>query len=173
MFTCLKNNGLDDHPNTIASNSTHKKKATSKTASEAHGIDVSAMQFSRFYNTNLQLLFPLFPFYSHTRELVIDCFQSQDFSIFISSYFFFFHFCISSHHFFPNTQIPESPVWLRKGERRTCIWTKLCDQWHVLISSALVSLSCLIQQWPSPHSICLIPTVPKCTLPHILLRKKH
>lgn len=25
MFTCLKNNGLDDHPNTIASNSTHKK----------------------------------------------------------------------------------------------------------------------------------------------------
>lgn len=101
-----------------------------------------------------------FLFYSHTRELVFDCFQSQDFQIlFALAYLFsisvFLHIITS-----PIPKIPDSPLWLCKGERRACILTKLSDQWHVLISSALVSLSCLFKQWPFPPTICLIPTVP-------------
>ena len=158
MFTCLKNNGLDDHPNTIASNSTHKKKATSKTASEAHGIDVSAMQFSRFYNTNLQLLFPLFPFYSHTRELVIDCFQSQDFSIFISSYFFFFPFLYFFTSFLPQHPNPRESSVIAQGREE-----------DVYLNQTLWSVACT-----HFFSTCVLKLpYPTMTLPSLYLPHSH
>ncbi len=126
------------------------------------------MQFSKFYDTNLQLLFQLFLFYSHTRELVFDCFQSQDFQFLFDHTFF--HSCVASHHYFPNPKSKTVHCDCARERGRREFEQNLSDQWHVLISSAL-SLSCLIKQWPFPPAICLIPTVPKCTFP-ILLKKK-
>lgn len=119
------------------------------------------MQFSRFYNTNLPVLFLLFPTLFTYKGAGIWLFSVLAYSIFIWSYFFHV-LCVSPHHYFPKPQIPASPKW----ERRACIWTKFSDQWHVLISSALVSFSCLTKHWPFPPSICLIPIVPKCTSPY-------
>lgn len=46
----------------------------------------------------MQLLFTLFPFYSHTRELVFDCVQCQDLNLFFyNSIIPLFVHIISSH----------------------------------------------------------------------------
>lgn len=98
----VKSNTLDD-PN-MDLFSTHKK-ATLKTASEAYGID--------FLQCNshliLHLLFPLAPFYSHTRELVFAVF-----SIFIGLLFFFYHlfFFTSLLH---KPQIPRQSIVIVQG----------------------------------------------------------
>lgn len=137
------------------------KKATSKTASELWNW-LSAMQFYMFLQDKFATPVSTFPILFTYKGAGIWLFSVSGFSISVRSYFFS-HFSVSSHHYFPNPRIPDSPLWLYKGERRACILTKLSDQWHVLISSALVSLSCLIKQWPFPPSIYFIPTVPKCT----------
>lgn len=72
MLFYVKSRGLDD-PNTIALYSTHNK-ATSKTASEAHGVDILHCNFQDSTTQICNYCFHFFPFYSHTRELVFDCF---------------------------------------------------------------------------------------------------
>lgn len=152
--------------NTKALYSTHKK-ATSKSASVGHGIYSLRCNSQDFIAQMNKSWFYFFPFYSHTRELVFLLFSISS-QFFIWSYFFNFSIC--SHSYFPKHQIPDSPTWLCKGDRST---SKFSDQWYVLISSALVSLSCLIKQWPSPPSTCLLPIVPKCTSPYSPEEKKQ
>lgn len=144
----LKGRVLGGYPNTMALYSTHNK-ATLKTASEANGIDIlhGLKILRQKFATTVSTLPILFTY----KGAGIWPFSVSGFPIFIKS------FCFSWHHHFPIPQIQDSPLWLCKAERRLlCFSTKPSDWWHILISSALVSLSCLIKQLPIPPSICLI-----------------
>lgn len=64
-----------------------------------------------------------FLFYSHTRELVFDCFQSQDFQ-FLFARTFFFHLCFSSHIYFPNPQNPRQSTVIVQGREEVVYFNK-------------------------------------------------
>lgn len=82
-------------------------KATSKSASEAYGIDFLQCNSQDFTTQIFNSCFHFFPFYSHTRELGFDCFQSQIFNFYLILLFFKFYFCVSSHHYVPIPKIPD------------------------------------------------------------------
>lgn len=84
------------------------------------------MCVSRFYNTNLQLLFPLFPFYSHTREMVFLFFSVSGFSIFI------LFLCFFSTSFVSKATNPKQSSVIVQGRwegmyRNKALWSALCS----------------------------------------------
>lgn len=106
----------------------------------------------------MQLLFTLFPFYSHTRELVFDCFQCQDLDFSFYSIIPLFVHIISSHN--PKSYAVRCGCARDRGGHVLRQNPEISGIFLLLVSSARVSLSCLIKQGLIPPSVSPIPKVP-------------
>lgn len=101
---------LDDHPNTKALYSTHKK-ATSKTTSEAYGIDLLQSNSLDFTTQICNSCFYFSHFIHIQGSWYLTVFSLRIFNFYlILLLFFFFHFCFSSQRYFLNPENADSPL---------------------------------------------------------------
>lgn len=163
MLFYFESKGLDKNPNIMALYSTHKNSALLHTSSEVNGIQT--------VQANYQDLGDKFATTVYTFPILFT-YKGAGIWLFSASGFRFFFFFIQSFlclftSFLPTPTNPRQSVVIVQGREEGVFSDKIRRSVaFFLVSSARVSLSCLIKQGLIPPSVCPIPKVPKCSSFH-------
>lgn len=128
------------------------------------------MQFSRFYSTNLQHLFPYSCFIHIQGSWYLTVFSLRIFNFYLLE--LFFHFCFSLHHYFPNSQNPRQSTVIVQGREEGVYfnkaqWSAACSHFFstCILKLPFQTMTLASHSLPHPHISLNAPC-------HILLRKK-